>query len=56
MRCDVDPCVFRKVVGSKVYLLLVYVDDILIVADGWKRSSYVRSSGSLCPWVQVILT
>jgi hypothetical protein len=33
VRCEVDLCVFRRVVGSKVYLLLVYVDDILIIAD-----------------------
>jgi hypothetical protein len=30
---DVDPCVFRRVVGGKVYLLLVCVDDILLIGD-----------------------
>jgi hypothetical protein len=29
-----DPCVMRKVVGRDVWLLLIYVDDILILADG----------------------
>jgi hypothetical protein len=28
-----DPCVLQRIVGEKVYLLLVYVDDILILAD-----------------------
>jgi hypothetical protein len=29
---EVDPCLFRKVDGDSVYLLVVYVDDILAVA------------------------
>jgi len=28
-----DPCVMRRIVGEKVFLLLIYVDDILILAD-----------------------
>lgn len=28
-----DPCVMRKIVGDKVYLLVIYVDDILVLAD-----------------------
>jgi hypothetical protein len=27
------PCVFKKVVGDKVYLLLLYIDNILLIAD-----------------------
>jgi hypothetical protein len=27
-----EPCVFRKVEGDVVYLLIVYVDDVLIIA------------------------
>ncbi len=30
---DVDPCVFKKVADGNVYLLLVYVDDILIIGE-----------------------
>jgi hypothetical protein len=30
---DVDPCVFKKVVDGNVYLLLVYVDDILVIGE-----------------------
>jgi hypothetical protein len=30
---DVDPFVFRRVVNRKVYLLLVYIDDILLIGD-----------------------
>jgi hypothetical protein len=29
---EVDPCLFRKVDGDSVYLLVVYVDDVLAVA------------------------
>jgi len=32
-RGEVDPCVFRRVVGEKVYLLTLYVDDILLIAE-----------------------
>jgi hypothetical protein len=32
-RCPTDPCVLRKIVDEKVYLLLVYVDDILVIAE-----------------------
>jgi hypothetical protein len=28
-----EPCVFRKVTGDEVFLLVVYVDDILIIAS-----------------------
>ena len=28
-----DPCVLRKIVDGKVYLLTIYVDDILVFAD-----------------------
>jgi hypothetical protein len=30
---DIDPCMFRWVVDGKVYLLLVYIDDILLIGD-----------------------
>ncbi len=30
---EVDPCVFRKVENNMVYILVVYVDDILIIAS-----------------------
>ncbi len=28
-----DPCVMRHIVGDVVYLLLIYVDDILLLAE-----------------------
>jgi hypothetical protein len=28
-----DPCVMRRIVGDKICLLLIYVDDILVLAD-----------------------
>jgi hypothetical protein len=28
-----DPCIFRRIVGEKVYFLILYVDDILLFAD-----------------------
>jgi len=28
-----DPCVMRKLVNGKVFLLVIYVDDILVIAD-----------------------
>jgi predicted small secreted protein len=33
IRGEVNPCVFRRVVGDKVYLLTLYVDDILLIAE-----------------------
>jgi hypothetical protein len=32
-RCPVEPCVMKRVVDGKVYQLLIYVDDILIIAE-----------------------
>ncbi len=41
-----DHCVMRKVVNGKVFLLLIYVDDILILADTteieWIKKFFVR--------------
>jgi hypothetical protein len=31
-KCEVDPCIFRRVEGEMVHLLIIYVDDVLIVA------------------------
>jgi hypothetical protein len=31
-KCEVDPCIFRRVEGDMVYLLVVYVDNVLIIA------------------------
>jgi hypothetical protein len=28
-----DPCVMRQIVREKVFLLLIYVDDILLLTD-----------------------
>jgi len=33
VRGEVDPCVFCRVVGEKVYLLTLYVDDIPLIAE-----------------------
>jgi hypothetical protein len=30
---ETDKCVFRKVAGDRIYILLVYVDDILALVD-----------------------
>jgi hypothetical protein len=31
--CETDKCVFRKIVGGKIFVLLVYVDNILALVD-----------------------
>ena len=31
--CPTDPCVMRKVINGSVFLLLIYVDDILVLTD-----------------------
>jgi hypothetical protein len=31
--CETDKCVFRKIVDNKIFVLLVYVDDILALVD-----------------------
>ncbi len=28
---DVDPCVFKRVVKGRVYLLLLYIDNIILI-------------------------
>jgi hypothetical protein len=30
---EVEPCVFRKIEGSNVHLLVVYLDDILMIVS-----------------------
>ncbi len=36
-----DPCVMRKVVERDVWLLLIYVDDILILTDDEKMKRLI---------------
>ncbi|MFN9978941.1 MAG: hypothetical protein ACK53Y_03450 [bacterium] len=31
---EVEPCIFRKIEGDGVFLIVVYVNDILIIASG----------------------
>ncbi len=51
VRCDVDLCVFKKAVGSKAYLLLVYVDDILIVADAEELARLEKEFVCMFKWI-----
>jgi hypothetical protein len=50
-RCDIDPCVFKREVGNKVYLPLVYVDDIHIVADTEVIERLEREFVSVFKWI-----
>jgi len=43
--------VFRRVVGSAVYLLLVYVDDILIIADAKELTRLEKEFVSTFKWI-----
>jgi hypothetical protein len=43
--------VFRKVVGSNVYLLLVYVDDILMIADAEELARLEREFVCTFKWI-----
>ena len=29
----IDPCVMRQIVEDQIFLLVIYVDDILVIAD-----------------------
>ena len=43
-QCRADPCVFRKIVGEKVVcLLVIYVDDIMVVASQQERDELLAS-------------
>ncbi len=33
VHCPTDPCVKRKVVSTRIYLLLIYVGDLLLLMD-----------------------
>jgi hypothetical protein len=51
---EVDPCLFRRVVGDDIYLLVVYVDDVLVVA---KPSELARLRGAFTQefkWVTMV--
>jgi hypothetical protein len=51
---EVDLCLFRRVVGDEIYLLVVYVDDVLVVA---KRSELDRLRGAFTKefrWVTMV--
>jgi hypothetical protein len=52
---ETEPCAFRKIVGNRVYLITVYVDDLLIFAtqdelDRIKSVSPKSSDGSDGSW------
>ena len=43
-QCRADPCVFRKIVDEKVVgLLVIYVDDIMVVASQQERDELLAS-------------
>jgi hypothetical protein len=42
MMSKTNKCVFRKIVDGKIFVLLVYVDDILALVD-WKEAEILRA-------------
>jgi hypothetical protein len=50
-KCKVDPCIFRRVDGEMVYLLVVYIDDILIVMPEKEIRRLEESSIRELKWV-----
>jgi hypothetical protein len=48
---EVDPCVFRRVVGEKLYLLTLYVDDILLIAEKFEIECIEKAFLSEYWWI-----
>ena len=32
-QCQADPCMFRRVLGVKIVIIVVYVDDLLVASE-----------------------
>ena len=51
IRCEEEPCVYKKFSGSKVVFLLLYVDDILLIGNDipilFSVKAYLESSFSM---------
>jgi hypothetical protein len=50
-KCEVDPCIFRKIEGEMVHLLVVYIDDVLIIATEKEIKGLEESSIKEFKWV-----
>jgi len=51
VRGEVDLCVFRRVIGEKVYLLTLYVDDILLIAEKTEIERMERAFQAEFRWI-----
>ena len=50
-----DLCLFHKVIGDKVYLLVVYVDDILVVAEWEELIKLNEGFMKEFPWITMVI-
>ena len=44
VKCDEEPCVYKKVSGSSIIFLVLYVDDILMIGNDISLMGSVKSS------------
>jgi hypothetical protein len=54
--CEVDPCLFRKVRGEKTYLLVIYVDDILIIAEQEEIERLEKEFTKEVLWITIVVS
>ena len=43
-KCEEEPCVYKKVSGSSIVFLVLYVDDILLIGNDVPMLNGVKSS------------
>jgi predicted small secreted protein len=48
---EVNPCVFCRVVGERVYLLTLYVDDILLIAEKFEIERVEKAFLAEYQWI-----
>ncbi len=46
-------CLFRKVIGERVYILLVYIDDILVCVDKQEVESLKHEFVKRYKWIKI---
>lgn len=49
-----DPCIFWRIVGEKIYFLILYVDDILLFADGEEIARVKEFMMKEFQWITVV--
>jgi hypothetical protein len=51
--CPVDPCIMRRIINTKVHLIIIYVDDLFFITDKIEAARLEKELTAEFNWITV---